>query len=290
MLILFIFGLILGSFVNAFVWRHYSRAELIEAKDELLAKKGKKKKELLEIEDRLKALSVTKGRSMCTHCGHQLAARDLVPVISFLWLKGRCRYCGEKIDDTPVAEVLTAILFAVSYVFWPQTVSGIEWLNFTIWLVFLVGFAALVIYDLRWYLLPHSIVLPLIGLAALYVLVQAFVLDAGPERLVAAFWGALLIGGIFYVLFRVSDEKWIGGGDITLGTLLGLLVGGPAAAFLLIFIASLLGTLVSIPLLVTGRASRSSHLPFGPYLIIAGVIVTLFGQRIIDWYLGALII
>jgi leader peptidase (prepilin peptidase)/N-methyltransferase len=156
--------------------------------------------------------------------------------------------------------------------------------SFVFWLVFVVGFVALIIYDLRWFLLPHSIVLPLIGLAVVYVLLEAFALGGGTAVLLAAFWGAVTIGGLFYVLFKFSQEKWIGGGDITLGVLLGLLVGGPAKAFLLIFVASLLGTLVAVPLLLARRATRSTHLPFGPFLILAGVIVMLFGQQIIDWY------
>lgn len=271
-LILIVLGLCLGSFLNAFVWRHYKRAELLE-------RKGKKatKKELAD-------LSIATGRSRCTHCKHTLAPIDLIPVVSYLWLRGKCRYCGKKIEDTPLAELLTPLLFVVSYLFWPSVLHGQALFLFVSWLVFCCGFVALTLYDLRWFLLPHSIVLPLIGLAVLRVLITAFGFHGGVRSLLQAALGAVIIGGLFYLLFRISNERWIGGGDVTLGVLLGLLAAGPAEAFLLIFLASLLGTLVAAPMLIVHKASRTTHLPFGPFLMAAAVITVLFGQHIVHWY------
>jgi prepilin signal peptidase PulO-like enzyme (type II secretory pathway) len=282
-LILIVLGICLGSFVNAFVWRHYRQMELQEQIEELQAKKGSKKK-LVTLRQERSKLSVSRGRSMCTHCEHPLKAKDLIPVISFVMLRGRCRYCGERIEDTPLAELLTPLLFAVSYIFWPLQFHSAGLFTFVIWIVFLTGFVALILYDLRWFLLPHSIVLPLIGLAVLQVLIVTFGYDEGVQYLASALWGALIIGGVFFALYRISNEKWIGGGDVTLGLLLGLLVGGPAKALLLIFVASLLGTLVALPLLAAKKAKRNTHLPFGPFLIIAAVVVVLWGAPLIDWY------
>src|SRR3712207_2755294 len=89
------FGLCLGSFVNALVWRIHEQDILRE-------------KERLSSADkqRLEKLSISKGRSMCMHCGHELAAKDLVPVFSWLYLRGKCRYCKHVIPDSPVAELL----------------------------------------------------------------------------------------------------------------------------------------------------------------------------------------
>lgn len=281
--ILIILGVCLGSFINAFVWRHYRQMELQEQIDELQGAKAKQK-QLKMLEHERKTLSVVKGRSMCTHCGHPLAARDLIPVVSFVLLRGRCRYCGKRIEDSPLAELLTPILFVVSYLFWPFALQGTGLFMFIMWLVFLVGFVMLILYDLRWFLLPHGIVLPLIGLAIAEVVIVASVFDGGVTALINAVWGAVIIGGLFFVLYRVSNEQWIGGGDITLGILLGLLVGGPANGLLVIFLASLLGTLVALPLLALKKAARSTHLPFGPFLIIAAVITMLWGGHIVAWY------
>lgn len=283
-LILLVLGLCLGSFVNAFVWRHYQR-EFAPLEREAAGPKKEIKKTPSKQELTAEQLSIVRGRSMCTHCYHELAARDLIPVVSYLWLRGKCRYCGRPIQDSPLAELLTPLLFVVSYVFWPAALQGEGLVLFILWLVFLTGFVALIVYDLRWFLLPHSIVVPLIGLALLQVILEATVFGGGLTVLLRAFWGALVIGGLFFALHRISNEKWIGGGDITLGILLGLLVGGPANALLLVFIASLLGTLVAIPLLALLRKPiRTTHLPFGPFLILAGVIVMLFGKQTIDWY------
>lgn len=283
-LILIILGVCLGSFVNAFVWRHYRRAEIREQIKEQKAKKSPSKKAIVTLEEEASELSIVYGRSKCTYCGHALAAKDLIPIVSFVQLHGRCRYCGERIDDTPLAEILLPLLFVVSYLFWPLTFHDRGLFIFVLWLIFLVGLTILILYDLRWFLLPHSIVLPLIGLAVLQVLIVAIFYHGGWQALLGALWGALVIGGLFYVLYVISHEKWIGGGDITLGVLLGLLVGGPARAPLLIFLASLLGTLLALPLLVLKKASRDTHLPFGPFLIIAGVIVMLWGAQILAWY------
>jgi prepilin signal peptidase PulO-like enzyme (type II secretory pathway) len=93
----------------------------------------------------------------------------------------------------------------------------------------------------------------------------------------------LVVSGLFYVLYKISDE-WIGFGDVKLGIVLGLLAGSAVQACLLLFIASLLGVLISLPMMAAGKATRKTPLPFGP-LLLAGMIVTqLFGQQLIDWY------
>src|SRR6185369_3402365 len=104
--ILALLGLIFGSFVNALTWR-------LHEQEKLAGKKGKK------AADRRQALSISTGRYMCSNCGHELAAKDLVPVFSWLWLRGKCRYCGARIPDSPIVELATGLLFALSYAAWP---------------------------------------------------------------------------------------------------------------------------------------------------------------------------
>lgn len=287
-LILLVLGLCMGSFINAFVWRHWRREFYVAPKAAKTGKKAAAKPKGSAVEPSARDLSILHGRSMCTHCHHALAANDLVPVLSYVWLRGRCRYCGKRIEDTPIAELLTPLLFVISYLFWPLAISGAGLVAFVFWLVFLVGFVALVIYDLRWQLLPYSITVPLAALALVQVIVVAAVKEDW-SALLGPLWGAGIVGGSFYLLHAVSKGRWIGDGDIPLGVLLGLLAGGPGNAFLVIFGASLLGTLVAVPLMATGRADRTSHLPFGPFLIAAAVITVLWGAGIISWYTGSLL-
>lgn len=155
--------------------------------------------------------------------------------------------------------------------------------QFMAWLIFLTGFLALTVYDIRWYLLPNKIVFPLTALAVAQVITVA-IYDMDWHVLLGAALGALVVSGIFYLLFQISKGKWIGGGDVKLGLVLGLLAGGLLEGFLVLFAASVTGLIVSIPLLLQGKANRKTQLPFGPFLILGLIIVKLFGVDIIDWY------
>jgi leader peptidase (prepilin peptidase)/N-methyltransferase len=282
--ILAVLGLCFGSFVNALVYRIHEQAKLEGKKPTKASKK------------QLEALSISKGRSMCPHCKHELAAKDLVPAVSWLLLRGKCRYCNKPIPDTPIPELVTPLLFIVSYLVWPFSLhhmagngidAGIAY--FIFWCIFLVGFVALAIYDLKWYILPDRIVFPLVGVGLIEVVLRATVYGGGWQTILGAFWGVLIASGIFYVLFQLSAGRWIGGGDVKLGLVLGLIVGGPVRAFLLLFTASVLGTLVALPFLLTGRMKRTSKLPFGPFLLAATIIVVLWGGGAIAWYTRTLI-
>ena len=264
-LVLVFLGLCLGSFVNALVWR-------IHKQEAAGSKKAKQK------------YSIANGRSMCPACKHTLAPLDLVPVFSWLMLRGKCRYCRKPIQDTPLAELVTPVLFILSYVYWPVSWSGQGKTLFGFWLIFLVGFVALALYDIRWYILPDRIVFPLMGLVGLQLVAQVALFEGGLDVIATAFWGVVMGGGIFWLLFRVSDGTWIGGGDVKLGFLLGALVGGPVQALLLIFVASLVGTAVSLPLMGLRGLKKTAHIPFGPFLLIAAVIVRLFGTDLVHWY------
>lgn len=285
-------GMIFGSFVNALVWRWHGQDELNEKIGKLQAKKKRTAaddKRLAEMQTELRTLSMSKGRSMCSKCHHPLAVQDLIPLFSWLWLRGRCRYCHQPIEDTPLLEAGLPLFFVGSYLFWPQPFSGYGLVSFIFWLVFLVGFAALTAYDFRWFLLPDKIVWPLAALALIQIVVHIVWFDGGFAALAGAFWGVVVCSGIFYVLHVVSKGEWIGGGDVKLGVVLGLLVGGLFPGALLIFAASLFGTLASLPLLLQRKLQRTSVIPFGPFLMLAGVAVVLFGRQFIDW-LGNLVL
>ncbi len=271
LLVLILLGLCFGSFINALVWRLHKQA------------KSKSKKQKAE-------WSMTKGRSMCVHCHHELAIKDLIPVFSWLSLKGRCRYCHKKIDDNPLVELLTPLLFVLSYLYWPLSFDNRGITVFIFWLVFSVGLLGLAVYDLRWYLLPDKVTYPLVALAATQAIAVSIFFHGGVSSLGQSVLGLGVGGGLFYILFQISSGRWIGGGDVKLGGLLGLLLGSPALAVLMLFMASALGSVVAIPLMATGRANRQTRLPFGPFLILATLIVRLFGQAVINWYKQRLLI
>jgi prepilin signal peptidase PulO-like enzyme (type II secretory pathway) len=207
-----------------------------------------------------------------------------VPVISWLFLRGKCRYCGKPISvQYPAVEAITASLFILSYVFWPQELIGAGLVAFAAWLVVLVGLIALTVYDIRWMILPNKIIFPLYVLVATSVLIQS-ILSTNYYLLTTTATGAAVGGGIFYLLFQVSAGKWIGGGDVKLGFLLGAIVGGPVPAFLVLFVASVLGSIFSVFLILKHRVGTKAKIAFGPFLIIATVIIYLWAEEIIDLY------
>lgn len=261
-------GLAFGSFVNAIVWRIHEQA------------KPKAKRKL----KRSKDLSISKGRSVCVHCGHQLAAKDLIPLLSWISLGGKCRYCQKRVSwQYPLVELFMGVLYVLSYIFWPMELVGLlEWLQLTIWLAALVILVALLVYDFRWMLLPNRLVVPLIGVAVFYTILT-IVIQGGVSPLLGALSGVLLSAGVFWLMFQLSDGAWIGGGDVKMSVALGLFAGSAIQAVLLVFVASVLGSLAAIPAIVRGEG-RKAKIPYGPFLIIATIIVVLFGAEITGWY------
>lgn len=256
LVLLIALGLVLGSFVNALVWRLHEKRDWV------------------------------RERSECTHCHHVLSAADLVPVFSWLFLRGKCRYCHKPIQDNPLVELTLPILFVVSYLLWPQYMYGVGVYNFVFWLIFLVGFLALAVYDLKWFLLPDVIVFPLMGLAFVQIVGRLVFFNGSWREALGSVVGAAVISGLFFLIYTVSKGAWIGFGDVKLAVILGALAGGALPALLVLFTASLIGTISSAPLVLTGKANRKSHLPFGPMLIGGVMVVVLFGQSIVNWYTG----
>jgi prepilin signal peptidase PulO-like enzyme (type II secretory pathway) len=263
-LILAIFGLFFGSFVNALVWRTHG-----------MGLKGANK-----------TPSINQGRSICPHCRHELAAKDLVPIFSWLWLRGKCRYCKKPIAwQYPVVEASQSIVFVLSYIFWPQPLHDGQIVLLAAWLAASVGLMALLVYDLKWMLLPNSILYPtfFIVLAGQLAYLIGYQVDKPQAALNWAF-SVAVAAGIFWFLFMFSRGEWIGFGDVRLGLISGTLLQTPAKSFLMIFLGSLMGMAVIIPLIAAGKRRLSSKIPYGPFLIAATFICLLFGDGIVDWY------
>jgi leader peptidase (prepilin peptidase)/N-methyltransferase len=263
-----ILGLALGSFVNALVWRLHEQ------------KKGKK------------GLSILHGRSVCPNCKHKLAWYDLIPVISWFTLKGKCRYCNKPISrQYPMVEIISGIVFAGSYIFWPETVNANgQWILLATWLACSVGLLALAVYDLKWMLLPNKIIYPTLLTALAGRLLYVLFFESKPGHAVLLWALSILVAsGVFYALYVISNGKWIGFGDVRLGLITGTLLADPQKAIAMIFIASLIGTVLILPSLIKGNKNLASRLPYGPFLIVATAIMVVFGDSLLNWYKGLIL-
>lgn len=266
-ILLFLLGLGFGSFVNALVWRLHEQQSTKSKADS--------------------RLSILKGRSMCPKCRHVLSWHDLVPVLSWISLKGHCRYCGTPISrQYPAVELAMAFIFALSYIFWPAApgFNG-QWLLLGTWLASSVGLMALAVYDIRWMILPNKIIYPFLAVAAAGRIVYLAAYDSRPGH-DAWLWAlsVAIASGVFYLLYMVSQGRWIGFGDVRLGLITGTLLADPYKSLGMIFLASLLGTLFVLPNLLTNRKSLASKTPYGPFLIAATGILVIFGDSLINWY------
>jgi leader peptidase (prepilin peptidase)/N-methyltransferase len=229
------------------------------------------------------------GRSECEYCKHKLSVVDLIPIISWLSTAGKCRYCRKSLSFSyPLTEFAMALLFIGSYLFWPVELDSFSAIaQLVIWLVALVPLMALVIYDLRWFLLPTNIIRILIVLGIVWVIIDVANASNLILSIILTFAAIGLGAGFFLLLLLFSKGKWIGDGDVRLAVAMGLFIGNPVGVWMAIFVASVAGIIASIPLLFKSKSIKKQlklKIPFGPMLIFALYLVVLFGDRIIDWY------
>lgn len=280
-------GLTFGSFAAAKVWRLRAQ-QLVEDKAE-----GEEydKKEY----QRLIVLTKHTGiddRSRCLSCEHQLSWYDLLPLASWLSTRGKCRYCHAPIGRfEPLMELGVAAFFVVSYALWPSELTTVvSMMQFGLWLVAGVMMAILFAYDLKWFLLPSRVMMPLIAVSvvtAALTIAQASDIWSALLSLVGAL---LILSGLYFVLNLISKGKWIGFGDVYLGLVLALLLSDWQLAFVTLFAANLIGCIVVIPGLITGKLSRTTPVPFGPMMIAGFLLAFFYGQTLITWYLSLVIV
>lgn len=266
-------GALLGSFAVAQVWRLRAQ-QLVEDKQQ---GESVDTKELKRLKGLLRPL--TQDRSECLSCHTRLAWYDLVPILSWLSLGGRCRYCKAPIGATEIlAEVGLAAVFVISYIVWPYSLNSVgQVIPFALWLVACVVGVILLVYDAKWYLLPFALNITLMVLGVLYLGSQVM-LNGQELSLLSLGIATLLLGGL-YLLFSVFG--WVGMGDGILGIGLALFLGNWQLAFLALFIANLLGCLMIIPLYIAKKLHTRAKIPFGPFLILATFISMLFGHYIL---------
>jgi leader peptidase (prepilin peptidase) / N-methyltransferase len=235
---------------------------------------------------RTKAEKGLKERSACMSCQNPIAKTDLIPVISFFNLRGRCRKCSAVIEwQYPFIEMLVGVLFALVFAraFYgfgiPDFVDASEW----IWLFardasMIIFLTIIFVYDFRYKVILDKYSVPAIFIALL------FNIALGAD-IVAMLAGGLLLGAFFAIQFLISHGEWIGSGDIRLGILMGVLLG-PLLGLVALFLAYAIGALAGIYLILRKHRKMSSHVPFGTFLSVAMLITMLWGQNLFDWYSG----
>ncbi len=239
----FVLGLAGGSFINVLVWRLDKNEKLVW------------------------------DRSKCVHCSHKLGFFDLIPVISFFFLKGQCRYCRGRISwQYPAVEIACGLGFLAM-----ARGVGIGW-DEKVWLagLFLAGLAIFV-YDIKHLLIPNSFVAG----AGAWILAGIFFLSRG--NFLSGLAGGAGIFSFFLILYLVSEGRWIGGGDVKLGLAIGLLLGWQLS-LVAVLIAYILGAVIGVALIFFRQASFKSQIPFGPFLILSAAIAQVWGYEIIKWY------
>jgi prepilin signal peptidase PulO-like enzyme (type II secretory pathway) len=223
------------------------------------------------------------GRSYCPKCQHKLAWYDLLPIISFLLLRGKCRYCHKKIGVEYLwVEIAMGIL--IGFLFWQSFQSPTTLLDLLIKTFFIVVLAVVFLTDLKKMLIPDRIMKPAIIIALILLIIKA-VLTTNTEPLYMGILVALLIGGFFYSLIVITKGKGMGGGDVKLGAFMGLLLGFPQALFALV-LAFLTGAIFSVGLIILGKKHFGQTIPFGPFLVLGSLIMLFWGPEIINWYLN----
>jgi leader peptidase (prepilin peptidase)/N-methyltransferase len=215
--------------------------------------------------------SVAYPPSHCVHCQHPLQPVDLIPVLSFIFLKGKCRYCSAPFSKAyPAGEAGTAITFAI--VFWNLGYSP----EFIVGLLFASILIVIVMTDLRVRIIPDRVIL--FGVVAA-VCLRLFIHALPLWDYAAAFF----VGSGILLLIAMASKGGMGGGDIKLFSLIGLIVG-IKLVLLTLFISSLLGTLYGILLFFAGRLEKRHAVPFGPFIAAGALTSYLWGNSLIDWY------
>mgnify|MGYP001561295919 FL=1 len=272
---IFLFGLIIGSFLNAVIYRlekARKNADITRDTADIERKNAEKKINL----------SIITGRSICPRCGHILTWYDLIPLFSFIWLWGKCRYCRQKISiQYPLVELATGLLFALIFNFQFSIFNEFSMaliFNLLYWFYVVSVLIVIFVYDLKHYIIPDKIVLPAIFVSLIWTLSIGNYLEIGNWKLeiesINPLLAALGASAFFTSLILLSRGKWMGFGDVKLAFLMGLILNYPVT-ILALFTAFTSGAIIGVGLILFKKKDLKSQIPFGPFLV-GGTIFSLF--------------
>lgn len=240
--IIFLYGIVIGSFLNVCIYR-------IPAKESLIPS------------------------SHCMSCGHKLHWYDLFPVFSYILLRGRCRYCKAKVSwQYPLIEMLNGVLYVIVFM-----ANGIN-LNSVVYCLMTSALIVISVIDERTYEIP-------VGLNIFLLILGVVMCALNWQNVTEHLIGAVAVGIPLYLLYLLSGGKAIGGGDIKLMGAAGLIIGWKCIV-LAFFVGCILGSVIHV---LRMKLTKVEHvLAMGPYLSAGIFITALWGNRMIEWYLGCL--
>ena len=231
--------------------------------------------------------SIAYPPSHCEACQHKLAAKDLIPVFSYIRLRGHCRYCQASIPQKLMwVELATAVIFAFLYwwcVIFSKPELGI--VAFGVLALYACLFTITFVIDLEHGLILNRVVYPGMIVALLLSLYPWpwFTESTGMRVAYAALGGAA--GFAIFLLIAMVSRGGMGWGDVKLAALMGLAIGFPLV-FVAIIMAAILGGIVAVALMIAKKRTRRQTIPFGPFLALAAMVTLLWGSNILNWYLG----
>lgn len=231
-------------------------------------------------------------RSRCDRCRRELQWYEMIPLISFLLLRGRCRTCHKEIDVMhPVVELLTGTLFVWWYflgaAFFQISAQPLSYVQPLFWLCIGLLMLFIVATDLRSLLIPDSAVLAIGMLTILYRIALMLYGVYQPRDFALALFGAAATMALFLFLWLITRGRGMGFGDVKLMFVLGLVVEWPNV-WLSVFLSFIFGAVVGLVLMVLKRARLKSAVPFAPFMISAVAVTLLWGDALVRWYLALL--
>lgn len=261
-LFLFLMGAVIGSFLNVVIYRTVTEESWIH------------------------------GRSKCDNCKVQIYWYDNLPILSYLFLKGKCRSCEQPISlSYPVVEFLTGVLFVWWYwggsLFFQLAQAPYQTLQPLFWLIIGVLLLIIVVADALYLIIPDILVALLTIVTVIYRLALVFSGIMQPVDFLKALLG--MVGGVVFIggLWWFTKGKGMGFGDVKLIVPLTLLVGWPNA-IVMFFLAFMAGAIAGLGLIVSKQKKFGQAIPFGPFLIIGCVLSLIWGDGLMSWYIGLL--
>lgn len=259
LLVLFCLGAAVGSFISVLLYRLHSK------------QKG-----------------ILTGRSKCRDCEKPLSPLDLIPIASYLMLRGKCRYCNKEISYMyPVLEMVTGGLFALLFLKFPFLNNALQFSGQELGLYLLYGFYAFVLiftffYDLHYLEISDEILLP----AILVALIATLGFPVTPH-ITDALIGGLIGTAFFGFQYLISKGTWVGLGDLRMGAFMGVILGWKLVLVAL-FVSYMLGSVVAIFVAAKKKKFKGVKIPFAPILATGTFVTIFFGESLMSWYLRGL--
>ncbi len=258
LVLMFAMGAVMGSFLSCQAWR-------LRYKEQGKKKLGK--------------------RSVCLKCGKQLKWYDNIPIVSWLMLGGKCRACKKPIG---ASEIVIELLCGLGFLGYGSTIelsnmSALAWVIFGFMVLLILSLGFLAIYDARWRELPQAVLI----FAVICAIIIAILKQWSLISIVGFSWGPIfnlmgavaILGVTYLVLYLLSKGQWVGDGDWILGVALGLALGDSWLALILLFLANFIGLVVMLP-------KKQKKIAFGPFLVVAFMIVITFADLTIGFLAG----